>query len=165
MLRQFAERYFEAWNSHQPAQVAACATEDVVWHSPALPEPAIGQAAVTALVAATVVAFPDYEFTPPTPWAIADDQLTAYVPWRMTGTNTGAFDPPGYAPMGQPIDLFGIDVWRFQDGRIWRYQAIYDYSDVARQLGLSLPRGGRLERVAVRAQRLLARARAMHARR
>lgn len=155
-LRAFGRRYLGAWNAHAPDAVAACATEDVVWDSPALPEPGVGRRAVAGLVAATATAFPDYQFTTPSAWAIAEDRLTAYVPWRMTGTNTGSFDPPGYAPTGRPIDLTGIDVWRFRDGLIWRYQAVYNYSEVARQLGLALPRNGRLERSAVRAQRLLA---------
>lgn len=159
-LRPFVDRYLDAWNSHIPARVAACATEDVIWDSPALPAPAIGRMAVAALVNSTVKAFPDYEFTRPVPFAIATDQLTAYVPWRMTGTNTGSFDPPGYAPTGNPIDLAGIDVWQFRHGLIWRYQAVYNYSEVARQLGLSLPRGGKLETLAVHAQRIVVRLRA-----
>ena len=156
-LRVFCRRYLDAWNSRVPSAVAACATEDVVWESPALPGPARGRAAVADLVAATVTAFPDYEFTHPSPWAIAEDQRTAYVPWRMTGTNTGPFDPPGYAPTGSSVDLRGIDVWQLRGGLIRRYQAVYNYSEVARQLGLALPRGGNLERIAVRAQRLLVR--------
>lgn len=155
-LESFSHRYFGAWNSHEPEQVARCATEDVVWDSPALHAPGRGRQAVADLVATTAVAFPDYEFTRPAAIAIADDRLTAYVPWRMTGTNAGSFDPPGYAPTGKPIDLPGIDVWRFRDGLIWRYQAVYNYSIIGRQLGLAIPRGGRLERAAVRAQRLLA---------
>lgn len=154
-LRAFSRRYLDAWNSKKPAEVAACATRDVVWDSPALLEPGIGRQAVAGLVAATATAFPDYEFTSPAPWAISDDRLTAYVPWRMTGTNTGPFEPPGFAPTGRPIDLSGIDVWRFRDGLIWRYEAVYNYSLVARQLGLALPRNGKLERIAVRTQRLL----------
>lgn len=154
-LDQFQRRYFEAWNSRTPAEVAACATEDVVWESPALPQPALGRPEVAALVGATIVAFPDYEFTAPAPWAIAEDRRTAYVPWRMTGTNLGPFDPPGYAPTGRPIDLRGVDVWEFRHGLIWRYRAVYNYSVVARQLGLALPRGGALERLAVRGQRLV----------
>lgn len=156
-LRGFCRTYLDAWNSHAPLQVAACATADVVWDSPALPEPARGRAAVADLVSATVTAFPDYEFTQSSPWAIAEDQLTAYVPWRMTGTNTGSFEPPGYAPTGNSIDLRGIDVWQLRDGRIWRYEAVYNYSVVARQLGLAMPRGGTIERIAVHAQRLLVR--------
>lgn len=155
MLQAFSQRYFTAWNSRAPANVAACAAEDVVWNSPALPEAGIGRQAIIGLVGATAVAFPDYEFTAPSPWAIAEDRLAAYVPWRMTGTNTGPFDPPGYAPTGRPIDLHGIDVWRFRNGLIWRYEAVYNYSNVAHQLGLALPRNGRVERLAVKFQHLV----------
>jgi len=155
-LRAFCRGYFKAWNSKSPSEVAACATEDVVWDSPALPEPGIGRREVARLVSTTAVAFPDYEFTSPSPWAIADDRLTAYVPWRMTGTNTGSFTPPGYAPTGRPIDLAGIDVWQFRGGLLCRYQAVYNYSLIARQLGLAPPRNGKIEWMAVRAQRILA---------
>ena len=86
-LEVFGRRYFEAWNSHEPERVAACATEDVIWDSPALREPGRGRQAVTDLVTTTVVAFPDYEFTQPSALAIAEDRLTAYVPWHMNGTN------------------------------------------------------------------------------
>ncbi|MDH3293417.1 MAG: ester cyclase [Acidimicrobiia bacterium] len=154
VLEAFSRRYFDAWNSRSAPNVAACATTDVVWDSPALPKPGIGRQAVVGLVQATAVAFPDYEFTAPSPWAISHDRLTAYVPWRMTGTNTGSFDPPGFAPTGRSIDLSGIDVWQFRNGLIWRYQAVYNYSEIARQLGLSPQRDGTIERVAVRAQRV-----------
>ncbi len=150
----FSRRYLDAWNSHDPDGVAACATDDVVWDSPALPAPGRGRQAVADLVRSTVVAFPDYEFTQPSALAIAEDRLTAYLPWRMTGTNTGTFEPPGYAPTGKPIDLPGIDVLRFRGGLIWRYESVYNYSLIGRQLGLALPRGGWAERAAVRAQRV-----------
>jgi steroid delta-isomerase-like uncharacterized protein len=153
-LEVFIRRYFDAWNSRQPERVAACATDDVVWDSPALRRPGRGRQAVADLVATTVVAFPDYEFTQPSAFAIAEDRLTAYVPWHMTGTNTGSFTPPGYAPTGRPIDLPGIDVLCFRDGLIRRYRSVYNYSVIGRQLGLALPRGGRLERAAVRVQRM-----------
>ena len=156
-LDSFTRGYFAAWNSYDPMAVAAHATDDVVWDSPALHEPGHGRAAVAALVASTATAFPDYEFSQPEPVALAADHLTAYVPWRMTGTNTGPFDPPGYAPTGRSVDLPGIDVWRLRDGLIWRYRAVYNYSLVARQMGLGMPRGGRLEQLAVRAQRLFVR--------
>jgi steroid delta-isomerase-like uncharacterized protein len=159
VVRSFRERYLAAWNSHDPAQVAACAAEDVVWDSPALREPAYGRAGVAGLVESTAAAFPDYEFSAPASLAIAEDGLTAYVPWRMTATNTGPFDPPGYAPTGRPVDLRGIDVWQFRNGFIWRYEAVYNYSLIARQLGLAPRRGGGLERLGVHAQRVFARLR------
>jgi steroid delta-isomerase-like uncharacterized protein len=156
-LREFSKRYLSAWNSHDGSAVAACATADVIWDSPALPVPVRGRSEVAGLVDATHAAFPDFEFSEPSPPAIAEDRLTAYFPWRMTGNNTGSFDPPGYAPTGRRVDLTGIDVWQFRDGLICRYRAVYNYSELGRQLGLLPPRGGSLERFGVRAQRALSR--------
>jgi len=156
-LREFGERYLAAWNSLDPDAVSSCATEDVVWIDPALDEPAIGREAVADFVRASAVSFPDLEFSDPGEPAIADGGLAAYVPWRMTGTNTGPIDPPGFAPTGRSIAITGFDVWQFHHGLIWRYQAIYDFSEVVRQLGLMPPRGGFAERAMVGAQRLRAR--------
>ena len=72
---------------------------------------------------------------------------------------TGSFEPPGFAPTGKSVDLPGIEVLRFRDGLIWQYRSMYDYSLVARQLGLGLSRGGALERAAVWGQHLLVSAR------
>lgn len=105
---------------------------------------------IAELVTTTVVAFPDYEFTQPCALAIAEDRLTAHVPWHMNGTNTGSFEPPCHAPTGRPIELPGIDVMCFRDGPIWRYRSVYNHSVIGRRLGLAPPRGGRLERAAVR---------------
>ena len=52
------------------------------------------------------------------------------------------------------LEVKGFDVWQFRDGLIWRYEAIYDFSQLARQLGLFPPRGGFAERALVGAQRL-----------
>ena len=158
-LRQFAERYLDAWNSHDPSAVGACLADDVFWEDPALLEPARGRPAVEAFVALTRTGFPDYEFSEPAPPAIAEDGITAYVPWSMTGTNTGPLDPPGFAATGKRIELEGIDRWQFRDGLISRYRAFYDFAEMARQLGLMPPRGGAIERLGVRAQRLGARVR------
>jgi steroid delta-isomerase-like uncharacterized protein len=155
-LREFGERYLEAWNSHDPQAVAACVAEDVVWEDPALLEPARGPDEVAAFVQASAVGFPDYSFSEPGEPAISDDGLVAYVPWRMTGTNTGPIDPPGFAPTGRGFAIEGVDIWRFRGGLIWRYRAAYDFADLVRQLGLMPPRGGFAERSMVRMQRLRA---------
>jgi steroid delta-isomerase-like uncharacterized protein len=153
-LREFGERYLAAWSSHDPAAVAACATEDVVWVDPALERPAVGRDELAAFVRQSVTAFGDLSFGEPGEPGISADGRAAYVPWRMTGTNTGPIDPPGFAPTGKRIEIKGFDVWQFRDRLIWRYEAIYDFSEIARQLGLLPPRGGVAERAMVRAQRL-----------
>ena len=127
----------------------------MLWDSPALPEVGCGRQTVIDIVRATDTAFPDYQFSRPSPLAIAEDRRTAYVPWRMTGTNTGPFEPPEDYYIRCLNHDSELDVWRFKDGLIWRYQAMYNYSLLARQLGLAMPRGGKLEWLAVRTQRLL----------
>lgn len=158
-LREFADRYLDAWNSHDPDRVAACAAEDVVWEDPALPEPARGRDEVAAFVHMSVAAFPDYRFSDTGAPAISEDGLVAYVPWRMTGTNTGPIEPPGFAPTGRSFALEGVDLWQFRGGLIWRYRAAYDFTGFALQLGLMPARGGFAEKAMVRAQRLRARLR------
>jgi steroid delta-isomerase-like uncharacterized protein len=158
-LRAFAERYLGAWNSRDPAAVGECVTEDVFWEDPALAEPARGRREVEAFVELTRTAFPDYEFSELGLPTASQDGVTAYAPWRMTGTNTGPIDPPGLAATGRRVDIEGIDRWRFRDGLISRYRAFYDFTEMARQLGLMPPRGGTLERLGTRAQRLAARVR------
>jgi steroid delta-isomerase-like uncharacterized protein len=158
-LAAFAERYLGAWNSHDPSAVTACATEDVIWVDPALPEPARGHEGLADFVRSSCTAFPDLRFSEPAPPAMTEDRLIAYAPWRMTATNTGPIDPPGFAPTGRAVDIPGFDIWRFRDGRIWRYEAIYDSNLIARQLGIVPPPGAFAERAMVRLQRVQAKLR------
>jgi len=159
-LHRFAERYVGAWNAHDPEAVAACASEDVYWDDPGLAKPARGRVELAAFVRAGVTAFPDYKFTHRGAVAISDDRRAAYVPVRMTGTNTGRIDPPGLAATGRRFAFDAIDVWTFRGGLLWRYRAAYDFASLARQLGLMPPREGLIERGAVRLQRLGSRFRA-----
>ena len=75
----------------------------------------------------------------------------------MEGPHNGPLDPPGFAATGRRIDVDGIDVWDFADGRIDRYRAYYDMALVARQLGVMPRPGSRFERAGVMLQRAQAR--------
>jgi len=76
----------------------------------------------------------------------------------MRGTFSGApIDPPGFAPTGLTMEVTGVDLWEFRDGRLCRYRAFYDMNDLARQLGIVPPPGSRAERGMVALQRLQAR--------
>ena len=158
-LRDFDARYQEAWAARDPEAVSACTHEEVVWVDPAAADPLHGRGAVAWFVEASVRAFPDLAFSEPGAPAVAEDARAAYVPWRMTGTNTGPIDPPGFAATGRSVELTGIDVWQFRDGLIWRYEAVYDFAELARQLGLLPPRGGTAESLMASAQRLRSRLR------
>lgn len=104
----------------------------MIWIDPALAEPARGPSAVAEFAAASLAAFPDLTFTQPGAIAISDDSRAAYVPWCMSGTNSGPIEPPGFAATGRSIEISGFDVWQFRDGSLWRYEAIYDFSEMWR---------------------------------
>ena len=162
--REFAERYIEAWNSHDADQMEPLVSEDIVWLDPALPEPARGLGEVKEFMRTSWAAFPDLRFTAGPMWLDPHEDSMTWA-WRMEGTHSGPLEPPGFAPTGRGIDIDGIDVWDFADGRIDRYRAYYDMSLIARQLGLMPTPGSRFERVGVALQRAQVRAQARFARR
>jgi steroid delta-isomerase-like uncharacterized protein len=154
--REFAERYVDAWNSHEAELLEPLVTPDVVWLDPALPEPARGVHEVKDFMRRSCAAFPDLEFASGPMWLEPHGDSVTWS-WRMQGTHRGAIDPPGFAPTGRRIDIDGIDVWDFAGGRLERYRAYYDMATLARQIGAMPPAGSAGERVGVVLQRAQAR--------
>jgi steroid delta-isomerase-like uncharacterized protein len=156
-LAQFCARYLAAWNGHDASAIADLVTEDVVWEDPALPAPAHGPLAVQEFMRTAWVAFPDLRFDDTdTPHCSSNGDRVAWR-WRMRGTMTGPIEPPGFAPTGRSMEIEGVDLWTMRDGRIARYRAFYDTNDLARQLGIAPPPGGRAEKAMVALQRVQAR--------
>jgi steroid delta-isomerase-like uncharacterized protein len=157
-LDDFSHRWLDAWNRRDGRALGELCTEDVEFFDPAI-QTVHGRAAVAAWVAQCATAFPDYRFEEPEPPYIARDTPKAIAPWRMTGTNTGPLDPPGFAATGKAVVIEGVDHWWFRDGLVARYRADYDLMGVMRQLGIMPAEGSRQERAMVRFQRLGARMR------
>jgi steroid delta-isomerase-like uncharacterized protein len=154
--REFTARYAPAWNSYDANAIEDLVTADIVWEDPALPEPAHGVEQVKDFMRRSWRAFPDLAFEPGAMWLHPDRPSLSWA-WRMTGTHRGMIDPPGFAPTGRRIDVDGIDVWDFVDGRIHRYRAFYDMAALARQIGAMPPAGSAGEKVGVLLQRAQAR--------
>lgn len=152
-LREFVERYDFAWKSLDGDAVAACATEDTIWHEPSVPQPVQGRAAVADFVVATTRTFPDISMSSRFSPVITEDGLAAIVAWRMTGTHLGAIDPPGFAGTGKCIDMLAIDIWQFRSGLIWRSRSTWDLAEMLQQLGIMPQRGSAAERALVHTQR------------
>ncbi len=64
----------------------------------------------------------------------------ATVRWRITGTFSGA-PYMGIEPTGRPVDIHGMDLLSFEDGRIAGNNVYYDQLTFARQVGV-LPSEG-----------------------
>ncbi len=158
-IRDFSERYVAAWNSLDASRVTELLTEDIAWDDPALRgETAHGRDGVAAFLEMSWRAAPDLQFELPRSVCRAiDDPQWFIVPWRMHGTFTGPLDPPGFAPTGGKLDLYGLDEWLMRDGKIAVYRAVYDLADLAQQIGAMPEPNTKMERAGVMMQRLQAR--------
>jgi steroid delta-isomerase-like uncharacterized protein len=150
----FAHRWEDAWNSHQPDRLLGLMAEDIVYDDSAWPTTMVGHADVRAFLDSSWRAFPDLRFEMLDGPFLAPGEPKASFWWRGTGTFTGPLDPPGFAPTGDRIEFEGADFHEYRDGRVARLRIVFDMLDVARQLGTMPKPGTRVEQVAAAAQRL-----------
>jgi steroid delta-isomerase-like uncharacterized protein len=76
--------------------------------------------------------FPDLHFD--LVEVIAEHDRVA-IAWNMRGTQTGQLGQ--LPPTGRPIDVQGMTVYYFRDGRITGHRQVVDRLSVVRQLGLA----------------------------
>jgi len=149
----FVARWTAAWNSHEPGRLLALMTDDVVYDDSAAPAVMHGHADVRTFLEQTWRALPDLEFR------LVDGPLVepggkACIRWSGTATFAGPLEPPGYAPNGARVEFDGFDLYEYRDGLVCRLRTVYDMMDLARQLKLFPPQGGRFETVTAALQRL-----------
>lgn len=156
-LRDFADRWHAAWNSHDATRVAALCTEDVEWTQSSSPPLPSGPAGAVVVMEQLNRALPDFRFAGTEAPYASFDRRKAIVPWRLSGTMTGPLDPPGFAATGRRIEFEGDDHWEFRGDLVYRCRVLYDANEVAVQVGAVPPPGSRGERAAVLLQRLQAR--------
>lgn len=156
-IEHYHTRLLTAWNEHDTKDLPELVTDDVVWIDPVLEEPARGVDGVRQFMTDCFRWFPDLHFDITGSFCFADDAPVVMVPWRMTGTHLGRFDPPGYAPSRLRFDVQGIDVYTFRGQKISHYRTHYNQVEIARQLGWLPTQGSRSERLAAAVQRLRAR--------
>ena len=120
-LRELAERYTEAWCSHDPAKVA----------SHYVPGGTIAinggePTEVTEVARSFMSAFPDIRVF--MDGVVVKDETVEYR-WTFTGTNTG----PGGT--GRPVRISGFEEWTIgEDGLIEASLGHYDEAEYERQL-------------------------------
>lgn len=123
--KAFAVRYTKAWNSRNPARVAACYAENGSLSVNAGP-PAVGRPTIAEVARGFMTTFPDME-------VIMDDLVrdaggTKYL-WTLVGTNTG----PGGT--GKRVRISGYERWQFSpDGLIAESDGHFDSAEYERQL-------------------------------
>jgi SnoaL-like domain len=157
---EFFHRDFAAWNAHNVDAAVAVTTEDVLMEGPPPlipPEGVRGRAAYRSWLESTWRMLPDLHIELAGPVLTTSDGTAAAGPWRLCGTMTGRLDPPGFAPTCQPVELNGVDLWRFRGGRGCQLRVYTDLNTVARQIGALPPPGSTGEHLGVLLQHLAAR--------
>lgn len=155
----FARRWGEAWNSHEPERLLDLMTEDIVYDDSAWPTTMRGHGDVRTFLDWTWRAMPDLAFEVLDGPYLAPGEPKAAFWWKGTGTLTGPLDPPGFAPTGARVEFEGADFHEYRDGRVARLRVAFDMADVSRQIGLAPKAGSQAEKAAATAQRLAMRVR------
>ena len=136
-LRDFADRWLAAWNSHDTGAVLALLHPDVEWDETVFwPHPLHGREAVRAYVDAIWRAMPGYEVSEIQLFTAVDDGR-ALVLFRQRGAGPSALGPQ------RRFDVQGCDIFLgFRDGLLGHYTAAFEIVDMLRQLGALPPRDG-----------------------
>jgi steroid delta-isomerase-like uncharacterized protein len=164
-LADFAERYLQAWNGHEPQALLDLMTEDIVYDDAAWPRTMRSHADVREFLEHAWRAIPDMAFEVLEGPFLDPAAPKAVFRWRGTGTFTGPMDPPGFAPTNGRIEFTGFDLHEYRDGRLSRLRILFDNGEVGRQIGAMPEPGSRAERLGAALQRLTARRMRSQARR
>jgi predicted ester cyclase len=125
-----ARRWFEdALNGADLSVLDQILSDEFTYHSGSLPEMDAGQLAASVL-GPVLVGFPDVHYTIEEVFSGGD--AVALI-WRAEGTQMGGFQ--GYAPSGKPAVWTGINVYRFECGRVAEVWAEFDALGRLRQMG------------------------------
>ena len=127
----FGRRYTEAWNSGEPANVAALHEPDSSLKVNDA-EPAVGHEAIKEVARGFMADFPDMQLRMD---GIEGDEASAVYRWTFVGTNTG----PGGT--GRPVRFSGYEEWTLSEhGLIARSLGHFDAEDYERQVaGINPP--------------------------
>ena len=152
-IRDFAQRWIDAWNSHEVDRVLALMSEDIEYCADAWPKLMRGHADVREFLEAGWRAMPDMTLELLGGPYVIPGEPRAALHWRGRATHTGPLDPPGFAPTGRRWEQDGVDFLEYRDGRVCKLRITFDMLSVSRQLGLMPAAGGRAERAMAMAQR------------
>ncbi|MBK9176697.1 MAG: ester cyclase [Flavobacteriales bacterium] len=128
------EKIFAMFGSGDATGVEECVAADFVEH--ATPPPGVTSTGLQYLkdvITMTHAMFPDLKMTILSSAVVGD---MAYVHYNQKGTNTGAMGPDMPAT-GKAIDVNGVDIVRFVDGKATEHWGYWDETKMMQQLGLA----------------------------
>jgi len=119
---ELAERYSDAWHSHDADQIVALHTDETTFHMHVGDEPARGREAVRDTFAGILAQWPDLHFHP-VALRFGEDFWVAE--WRMTATA---------AEGGARMDAEAVDVITVRNGRVHTKDTYVDAITIQQQI-------------------------------
>lgn len=131
-------KMFGAFEKKSEADFLGNSVDDVAWDDMTQPEASKGKAAAKKFFGEMTKAFPDGKSTATNTWAIGDFVV-------MEGTFTGTHKGPlfGIPATKKSVNMHGLDVVQFKDGKVIKGTSYGNGLEVAMQLGLVPPPGAK----------------------
>jgi steroid delta-isomerase-like uncharacterized protein len=127
------ERYIDAWNRHDGPGIATTFVSGGTYTDPLTAGSLIGDT-IARYAEGLWQSFPDLRFElDGTPLCNGE---TAYMPWKMLGTNTGPFR--GLPPSGKSVTVSGVDIVTLSPKGLHSVVGYFDSRVVPDQLGLQV---------------------------
>lgn len=120
-----------AWNSHDPARLAAFYTPDATFEEVPLGSPLHGQAAIRAMLTGLFTAFPDFVMTAGNR---AEHSDCLAWEWIVTGTHRAEFN--GIPATNRPVKMRGVSWCCLRGGKVAENREYWDLATLLKQLGV-----------------------------
>ncbi len=134
-----ATKMFAAFEKKSSDDFMGGASDDITWDDMTQPETMKGKAAGKKYFAAMTTAFPDVKSTTTNAWGVGDVVIAE---GTLSGTQKGAFF--GIPATKKPINLHGVDIMQFKDGKIIAGRSYGNGVEMMSQLGL-IPQPGAMK--------------------
>ncbi len=130
-LKPVVDKYIEVWNNGNYDELDAIFNSDFVRIVNQIPD-VKGVDGLKKVMSGFRTAFPDLKIT-------IDNEVyaenSAAVRWAFSGTNTGPGEMP---PTGKSVDIWGLDILHFVNGKISKQILAYDNQSFMEQLGFTM---------------------------
>jgi steroid delta-isomerase-like uncharacterized protein len=135
-LRDFIDRYNEAWNDHDVDTILELHSDDSVFENHTTGDVNVGKEAIGNAIRGIFTVFPDLTFE--TRRAYVRDNLVVQE-WTARGTHLGKMSRAGLEvePTGKQVEYRGMDVIPIEGGLVARKDVYSDGVTLLRQLGLT----------------------------
>lgn len=122
-----AKKIFEAWNTHDPAKMAALYTDDAVYEDVAYGDSAHGQAELKKFAAEFFEEVPDLKVEVVN--TIVSNNRGS-LEWILTGTDKGLYKT------GKAFSVRGASLFELREGKMAHIKDFYDVATIMKQVGV-----------------------------